>query len=103
MFDNFNYTANSNEVSLTIQTEYFTLTYAKEKPISNNNIKVLVNGTDKEWYPGNKEVRNIGGMAYSLDDIEKNKNLNLDKGLYSLDGYVLIDDSKNFIIEMICF
>ena len=99
MFDNFNYTANSNEVSLTIQTEYFTLTYAKEKPISNNNIKVLVNGTDKEWYPGNKEVRNIGGMAYSLDDIEKNKNLNLDKGLYSLDGYVLIDDSKNFIIE----
>ena len=92
---NFSYT--TDEVSLTISTEYFTLTYVKESPITGNNIKVLINGTDKEWYPGHKEIRNVGSIAYSLDNLSNN--LELGKGLYSLDGFVLIDDSKNFVIE----
>ena len=86
-----------NNISLVITTEYFTLTYAKEKPISNNTIKVSINGTDKEWYPGHKEVRNVGSITYSLDDL--NNNLKLGKGLYSLDGFVLIDDSQNYVID----
>jgi len=86
-----------NELSLTITTEYFTLHYIKERPITNKNIKVSINGTDKEWTPANKEIRNIGSISYSLDDIQNNPTI--DKGLYSLDGFVLIDDSKNYVID----
>ncbi len=87
----------NDEISLTISTEYFTLTYVKEKPLTGNNIKVVINGTDKEWYPGHKEIRNVGSINYSLDDLTNN--LKLGKGLYSMDGFVLIDDSKNLVID----
>ena len=97
LFQDNRFTVNDSNVALTITTEYFTLTYVKEKPIASNSIKVSVNGTDKEWYPGHKEVRNVGSIAYSLDDLDGN--LKLAKGLYSLDGFALIDDSKNFVID----
>ena len=96
-FPDCNFSVNDTEVSLSIQTEYFTLTYVKEKPISGSNIKVLINGTDKEWYPGHKEVRNVGSITYSLDDL--GDSLKLGKGLYSLDGFVLVDDSSSFVID----
>ena len=96
-FGDFNYSVGGEEAALTIATEYFTLTYAKERPITTNNIKVVINGTDKEWYPGHKEVRNVGSIGYSLDNL--NNNLKLAKGLYSLDGFVLIDDSRSLVID----
>ena len=89
-FGDFNYNIGGEEPALTIATEYFTLTYAKERPITTNNIKVVINGTDREWYPGNKEVRNVGSIGYSLDNL--NNNLKLSKALYSLDGFVVLDD-----------
>ena len=91
------FTVTNDEASIVISTEYFTLTYVKEKPISSSSIKAVINGTDKEWYPGHKEIRNIGSLTYSLDDLTGN--LKLGKGLYSLDGFVLIDDSHNFVID----
>jgi len=96
-FGETNFSFVQDAISLTITTEYFTLKYSKEKPLSSSSIKVMVNGTDKEWYPGHKEVRNIGSICYSLDDLENN--LKLDKGLYSLDGFVVLDDSRNFVID----
>jgi alpha-glucosidase (family GH31 glycosyl hydrolase) len=96
-FNDFTYGRMGEDPGLTISTEYFTLTYIKEAPISGNNIKVTVNGTDRVWYPGHKEIRNVGSIKYSLDDL--NSKLELDKGLYSLDGFVLIDDSKNMVID----
>jgi len=97
LFGDSKFSMANDEVSIKIETEYFTLTYVKEKPIAGNNIKVMINGTDKEWYPGHKEIRNVGSIGYSLDDMTNN--LKLGKGLYSLDGFVLIDDSKNFVID----
>ena len=94
---NVSFTQNKDELSLKITTDYFTLIYLLEQPITNNNIKVTINGTDREWTPNSKEVRNVGGISYSLDDL--NSNFKLDKGLYSLDGYAIIDDSKNFVID----
>lgn len=85
------------EQSLVVSTEYFTLTYIREKPISGNNISITINGTDREWRPGYKEVRNVGTISYSLDDLDKD--LKLAKGLYSLDGYAILDDSHNFVID----
>ena len=96
-FSDFTFNTSSDEVSLIITTDYFTLKYVKERPISGNNIKVTINGTNREWDPSDKELRNVGSIAYSLDDLDNN--LKLGKGLYSLDGYVVIDDSKNYVID----
>ena len=91
------FTAKVEEQSLVVSTEYFTLTYIREKPIFGNNISIIINGTDREWRPGYKEVRNVGTISYSLDDLDKD--LKLAKGLYSLDGYAILDDSQNFVID----
>ena len=100
-FGDFQFSYTQDEASITINTEYFTLIYVKEAPISGNNIKVKINGTDKEWYPGHKEVRNVGSINYSLDDF--NGNLKLGKGLYSMDGFAIIDDARNFVIDKEAF
>ena len=96
-FGDTNFNISGDEQTLVITTEYFILTYVKERPLSSNSIKIKITGTDREWYPGYKDVRNIGGISYSLDELDNN--LKLDKGLYSLDGFVAIDDSTNFVIE----
>ena len=85
------------ELSITISTEYFTLKYIKESPISSKSIKVIVNGTEKEWTPGHQDYRNYGSIGYSLDNLDNKYKLS--KGLYSIDGFAEIDDSHNYIIE----
>lgn len=96
-FGNVSFTTSQTDLSLTITTEYFTLTYIKSSPITSKNLKVVINGTNREWYPGHKEVRNLGSINYSLDYLDDN--LKLDKGLYSFDGFTVIDDSTNLVIE----
>lgn len=96
-FSEIQFSVKVEEQSLVVSTEYFTLTYIREKPISGNNISITINGTDREWRPGYKEVRNVGTISYSLDDLDKD--LKLAKGLYSLDGYAILDDSHNFVID----
>lgn len=96
-FGSTNFTVEQTELSLTITTEYFTLTYVKGTPMNSKNLKVKVNGTDREWYPAHKEIRNLGSINYSLDYLENN--LKLDKGLYSFDGFATLDDSTNLVLE----
>ncbi|MBQ8219288.1 MAG: DUF5110 domain-containing protein [Bacilli bacterium] len=96
-FGDIKYTYNETNISLTITTEYFTLTYIKGSPISSKSLKIKLNGTDKEWTPGSREVRNVGSINYSLDYLDNN--LKLDKGLYSLDGFSLLDDSNSYVID----
>ena len=101
-FDDFRFTVGGEEPGLIITTEYFTLTYVKESPLTATSLKVTINGTDKNWYPGHKEIRNLGSIGYSLDEFDIKSDIKLDKGLvkglYSLDGFALIDDSKNLVI-----
>lgn len=88
---------------LMIRNEKFTLEYQKDKPFIGNrvfpeqNLKVAVNGTNKVWYFNHPEVKNLKGAAYSLDDF--NGEAILDKGLFSLDGFASIDDSKTPIVD----
>ena len=96
-FQEIQYDLKSDEISISITTEYFSLKYLKDNPITNKNIIVKVNGTNKEWTPGYQDYRNYGSISYSLDDF--NGKLKLSKGLYSLDGFVVLDDSKNFVID----
>ena len=96
-FENCQFTVNCDDLSVNIMTEYFTLKYVKEKPITSGNIRVTVNGTDKEWTPGHQDYRNFGSIGYSLDNLDNKYKLS--KGLYSLDGFTTIDDSKNYVLE----
>lgn len=102
-FPKVNFFRDTTDTILQIKTSYFTLTYVVDKPIipskvmATSNLKISLNGTDKEWYPGHVEARNFGGLNYSLDDF--NGKLKLDKGLYSTDGFVSIDDSNSLIFD----
>ena len=83
---------------ISIKTKYFELFYKKEKPFNGGkltpmaNLKINLLNSDKVWYYGHPEIRNYGAFSHSLDD---NK---LQKGLFSLDGFVTIDDSKTLLI-----
>ncbi|MBR1717976.1 MAG: DUF5110 domain-containing protein [Bacilli bacterium] len=85
---------------LEITTKYFRLTYRKNKKFyggkvnSMKNLRVHLLNSDKIWYYMHPEVRNYGAPGMSLDDKTK---LKLQKGLYSVDGFASIDDSKSNI------
>lgn len=82
---------------LKIITKYFKLEYIKTTSFkSSKNLKVSLNNTDKIWYYGHPEIRNFYGNNISLTSPN---NTNLNKGLYSLDGFVSFDDSYTFRLD----
>lgn len=93
----------ANIIELT--TKYFVLTYIKNQPFIGTkvdpmkNLKITLLSRDrdrsKDWYYGHPEARNMNGNMVSVDvDIPKQ----LEKGIYSLDGFATIDDSLNKVI-----
>jgi len=80
---------------LEITTDYFMLKYQKEKPMEGLNIEIFLLNTDKTWFMKNKEVRNFKTSGLG---IELNKP-DYQKGLYSVDGFVSIDDSHSMILN----
>ncbi len=96
------YTYNENDKMLEIKTNYFRLVYHKDKPFFGGklnpiaNLKVEVLNSSRVWYYGHPEARNFGAPGISLENSD-NK-IKLKKGLYSLDGFATIDDSKTDII-----
>lgn len=93
---------NQDDKYLNITTNYFSFQYLKNKPFvgpkfaPDNNLRVTLNNTDKVWFYGQAEARNFKGGAVSLDEYKGS--VSLDKGLYSTDGFVLIDDSNTLEI-----
>lgn len=88
------------EVSLEIKTNYFHLVYEKSKPFISGDPNVYyltVKGeSDTIWYPGHSETNNYLGSNGDLLDKEEKE---LSKGLYSLDGFSSIDDSKSLLLD----
>ncbi len=88
---------------LELETEYFKLTYTKEKNFNGgkvspmSNLKVSLKKTDRVWYYGHPEIRNFGAPGSELVD-EHGKVL-YRKALYSIDGFASIDDSKTDILN----
>ena len=88
-----------------IVTKYFHLTYVKRQPFTGTkidpmkNLKITLVSRDrdrnKDWYYGHPEARNMMGNMIGVDVSTDKK---LCKGLYSLDGFASIDDSKNKVI-----
>ena len=103
VFDDFKFEVGGEDLSLVIKTEYFTLAYTRESVFTSGSLKIGLNGTDKVWTPGDREIRNVGSLTYSLDEFDVSGEVKLDKGLdkglYSMDGFVLLDDSYNYVID----
>ncbi len=97
---NAKFKVNESNTSLEIVTDYFKLTYVKEQPFAGNkvnpsaNLKVELLGTDRYWYFGHPEVRNLGLPQTTLEGINIKQ-----KGLYSADGIASIDDSNSKIFN----
>ena len=91
---------------LELTTKYFTLSYIKEQPFVGTKVdpmktlKITLLSRDrdrrKDWYVGHPEARNLLGNMVSVD---VNIPWNLQKGLYSIDGFASIDDSYSKVIE----
>ena len=92
-----------DENILIIRNDNFVLEYKKGKHfvgtalMPEQNLKVNIANSEKAWYFRHPEARNFKGSAYSLDDM--NGSVPLDKGLFSLDGFTSIDDSKTPILD----
>ncbi|MBE6157790.1 MAG: DUF5110 domain-containing protein [Firmicutes bacterium] len=100
---NFNVQQDTNY--LQVSTKYFNLVYLKRAPFigtkvdPGKNLKISLISRDrdrnKDWYYGHAEARNMLGNMISVD---LNADRNSCKGIYSLDGFSSIDDSKSMII-----
>ena len=102
-FPKVNYTVSQSETIMQIATSYFTVAYVKDKPFSSgkltpgSNLKITLNKTEHAWYYNHPEARNFGGINYSLDNFSGK--LKLGKGLYSTDGFAILDDSNSYVID----
>ena len=90
-FNKPNFNIQETDKILNITTNYFNLVYLKEKNFNggkinpSSNLRVTCLATNKVWYYGYKEIRN-----YNVKINDKQV-----KSLFSLDGFVTIDDSKS--------
>ena len=108
---------------IVINTKYFSFQYIKGKPFigpkyaPEANLKINLANTDRVWHFNHPEVRNYGSIIANLDKAEnrydkKAGKMTADKvkkkieevfvkqkGLYSDDGFVSIDDSKSLLFD----
>ena len=91
------FTKNEDERILNIETRYFSLTYYKNMLFNSHTLFASCNGKKNGWFYGQKEVRNLKSTAMSLDNMTKLPSL--EKGLFSLDGIVTIDDSNSMRLD----
>ncbi len=96
-FDIPEFTVKQDAKFLEITNKYFKLEYSKENNINSiSNLKIHLQSTDKIWYYNHPEIRNLDSTLMSLDDY--NKKTKFEKGLYSEDGFVSINDSSSRVI-----
>ena len=86
-----------------IITKYAKISYIKEKKFLGTkinpsvNLKVELLNSKRIWYYKHPEIRNLGGPSLEMQN--KDGKLQFGKSLFSLDGFVSIDDSKNQVID----
>lgn len=105
LFDVPLFSVKEDNTYLEVTSRYFKIEYTKEKtfvgnkiiPGGNLHVTTLNTENPKIWYFNHPEVRNFGSTNISLEEIDPK--VKLEKGLYSADGFVSIDDSKNYVFE----
>lgn len=88
------FTKEEDDTRLIIHTRYFNLHYYKNTPFSHNTLFAKDNMGKVCWYYGQKEVKNLGSTAMSLDNVVSDMP-QLEKGLFSLDGIATINDTNS--------
>lgn len=104
-FDVPTFTIKEDNTYLEVTTRYFKVEYTKEKSYLGNklipggNLRVTLLNTDesKVWYFNHPEVRNYGSTNISAEEL--GDKIKLERGLYSGDGFVSIDDSNGMVME----
>jgi len=100
-FSKVEYAITESDTLIQIDTGVFTLTYVKDSELKSgslgSNIKAVINGTKIEWQMNNPEVKNLRSINYSIDSVKDQ--IVLDRGLYSLDGFCVLDDSKSLVLD----
>jgi Alpha-glucosidases, family 31 of glycosyl hydrolases len=82
-----------------LETSYFKLSYVKEAFFKGTNLNTLKNlkvdlkGTSNIWHYDHPEARNYFGSNMTLNDLNASKKIN--RGMFSLEGFVSLDDSDN--------
>jgi alpha-glucosidase (family GH31 glycosyl hydrolase) len=94
-FDKVDFDIKEDRNYLEVSTRYFKLIYNKNTSYKNSkNFRVELLNTDRFWYYNHVEAKN-----YPYPLIIENGKVKNTKSLYSLDGFVSIDDSKDIIIS----
>jgi alpha-glucosidase (family GH31 glycosyl hydrolase) len=96
-----NFVVTETDEIMEISTKNLLLTYHKNQPFSQATLSI-VNKTDSVvgkgvWRYGFKEERNIKGTARTLDRVDGA--IDLEDGIFSEEGYVILDDSNSMAIE----
>ncbi len=97
------YTKKEDSNYLEIETDYFNLSYLKNSEFNSGavapdkNLRINVKGNGQKWHYGCAEAKNYFGndMSIEIPHGEANEN----KGLFSLDGFVSLDDTNNLRID----
>ena len=90
---------------VTIKTDDVTLTYVDGTgPFNASNLKVefLTAGVKTIWTPGADDKGNLMGTTRTLDNVDGSLHTTkdpLEKGLLSRDGWAIVDDSKNYLMD----
>ena len=92
-FPKVNFQVKEDKNYLEITTAYFKVFYTKDRKPTSKNLKVEILNTDKVWFYKHVEAKTYDAPIL----IEKGKLKNI-KSLYSLDGFVSIEDTKNKIV-----
>ncbi len=104
------FSVQKNSEFLSIKTDLLVLKYFKsEGPFTKNNLRVTYkdNTESFEWYPEKENSGNLMGTTRTLDACDgeykiywgDTLDLNIETGLISKDGWVLIDDSKKPLFD----
>ena len=80
-----------------IETKYVNIKYQKNAKFSERSLSGIILYSKKNWFYGQKEVKNYGGTTISLDKTIKMPDLN--KGLFNQDFYFIFDDSNSVILD----
>ncbi|MCX6231047.1 MAG: chitobiase/beta-hexosaminidase C-terminal domain-containing protein [Bacteroidetes bacterium] len=87
---------------LIIKTEKLSLYYKINSGKFNaDNLYVLfeLNGKQQKWYPGLKDSLNLKGTCRTLDATDGEKDVTLEDGLLSRNGWFLYDDSQSNLFD----
>ena len=95
------FTVSEKDGYLFIKTSAMTLRYRKNAPLTkaehngdNLQITFMMNGQQVKWYPGKDNILNLKGTTRTLDGaIGDNKRSELENGLLSRAGWVVVDES----------